>query len=820
MVSWSLAALRVANPPLLEALAARLSQQLPALTPPQLSMALWATARLLQSSGNTLHGMATLSLFSSSRSREVLLRALPGMSPKDLAVLAWSYGAVQASPGDRALQALWARTAAALPYMSHQGVAMVAGAVAQLRSEGAAREVGGDALGVEELHEKRLVRALVVAVLQRMAAAAAAARGPGRAGGDGMQGVRLSGRQGAAWLSSAVCSLARLGPARWAGGSSDSGNRSAVAAMHLLQLSCVHARALLPYCTAREAVPLLWGLGVVARAAAGVELEGPAAQGGAVGVVVGCPGDVVEGLVGVVEEAIRLDAAHAAAGEQAQRHGHGQGQQQEHPGEQKGQQQQQQQQLDGGLLSMFLMACVAHRHRPPPAVLQAACVLLLPHLASLSCHTLCEVVWAVALLQPTDPGAHALLPLHLMQQQQQLIAPLGDSAVAAAPGSIASVGAAGGAGVAPHGSQGTIGRQLMGLGGPHGSQVAARGSSVALHGPAPPTERSAGGVGGMHCAQEGADPLWRCVAGAWRRAQAERRAAKRAAAQRAAERRAAAATAAAATPGATDASSTTTAGVASAGGGGASPTASCSSGGSQGRERGVRVRRARVASRLRLRLLRQPRGLRAAAVARRRSVPGSGSGVERLERIETGAPAPSPAPPGMGSSTSSANTTSPLGPPALAVVTPRPSRRANGKATAAAAGAGTPGTAVPLPEAPTDNPSTAAAPTGHNNSTAQRQRPNGPTAAAHRSPIYPPAREALTRGSAGARLLLHRCLALLGRRLAVERSQLLSLDGLVRLSWAMCVTRMYAPRWVVWVTRCGTMHTAHWRSNYGWRWRV
>ncbi len=811
MVSWSLAALRAANPPLLEALAGRLSQQLPLLAPPQLSMALWAAARLLQSSGNTLHGMATLSLFSSNRSREALLRALPGMSPKDLAVLAWSYGAVQASPGDRALQALWARTAAALPYMSHQGVAMVAGAVAQLRSEGGAREVGGDVLGVEELHEKRLVRALVVAVLQRMAAAAAAAtaagRGPGRAGGDGMQGVRLSGRQGAAWLSSAVCSLARLGPTRWAGGSSssDSGNRSAVAAMHLLQLSCVHARALLPYCTAREAVPLLWGLGVVARAAAGAELGGPAAQGGGGGELVGCPGDVVEGLVGVVEEAIRADAAHAAAREQAERSARGQEQEQEQQGQQLVQQQGQQ--LDGGLLSMFLMACAAHRHRPPPAVLQAACVLLLPHLASLSCHTLCEVVWAVVLLQPTDPGAHALLPLQLMrqqqhhhyhqQQQEQLPAPLDRStaAAAAAAGSIA-VAAAVKPGEASHGNHATTREQPVSLDRQKGSRSAMRRSSMALHGVAPPAERAAAGVGSSQDATEATDPLWRWVAAAWRRTQAERRAAKWAAAQRAAERRAAAA---AAVPVGTAASSAAMeTGAAAAGGGDdASAAASGCSGGSQGRERAVRVRRPHVASRLRLRLLRQPRDPGAPAAASRRSGPGSGSASERLESTAPAAPATSPAQPGLGSSTSATHATSPLGPPALAVVTRRPSPSRNGKATATADSAGTLGTAAPLPEAPAGSPPTPAAPAGHDSSTAGRQRPNGPAAAARGSPIYPPASEALTRGSAGARLLLQRCLALLGRRLAVERSQLLSLDGLVRLSWAMCVTRMYAPRWVL-----------------------
>jgi hypothetical protein len=285
-------------------------------------------------------------------------------------MLAYAYASAGVSPGDAALEALWARAAALAPSLPGHALATLAAAAADLRCGHVAllRRLAGSA--AQHLTQAELPRH------QRVAPAAA--------------GVQRE----AAWLSSLVCALGRLG----------------VSDARLMQLACRRARALLQASPAaaggggaalggREAVPLLWGLAALCRppSAAWAAATGRAAETGAAApagwVPPLCPPDVVWGLAaaaeaGIVAEVVRLSASGQATA----------------PADALRDEAEAGSQLDGGLLSMYLSACVGLRHRPAAHVLEAACAALLRRLPGLSSHVLCDVAWALANLAPPPPA--------------------------------------------------------------------------------------------------------------------------------------------------------------------------------------------------------------------------------------------------------------------------------------------------------------------------------------------------------------------------------------------------------------------------------
>ncbi|KXZ54771.1 hypothetical protein GPECTOR_4g841 [Gonium pectorale] len=443
MCSWALAALGCPLHPSLEPLASRLASLLPALAPPQLAMALWSVAKLIHTARGDLPGMASLRLFQDSRGP--LLAALPRLGLRHVAMVAWAYSAAGVQPGEGALAALWERSAALMAAQASEAPAAALpagmGAGAPVHSTGAGlgplRPSGGGGGGVQRLAESgqalailgramaqfrcrqpRALAAFAVAVMARLASAPSPQLPPPPPSSDShgrsLDGASASSSSAAAdragsddaaasegvFLSSVVCSLGRLG----------------VRDDRLLQLVCRRAVALAPAMGVREAVPLLWGLGAMCQPS---PANGGLGGSGGPGVAAGsearaCPPAVVWALAGVVEDAIRSDAiaeaqavtvlvsrprdnaagatAATIAGDPLTRGSA----------------------LDGGLLSMFLLACVAHRHRPAAPVLQATCALLLRRLPALASHTLCELAWAVATLVPPpggDVGAHVVLPV-------------------------------------------------------------------------------------------------------------------------------------------------------------------------------------------------------------------------------------------------------------------------------------------------------------------------------------------------------------------------------------------------------------------------
>eukprot|EP00198_Chlamydomonas_reinhardtii_P010801 XP_001700138.1 predicted protein [Chlamydomonas reinhardtii] len=389
--------------------------------PPQLARFAWALARLSLSAdgrGGSAAvagaGMACLRLFNGSRG--ALLAALPHLGPQGVAMLAWAYATAQLNPGDGALAALWERAAVLAPGLSGRGLAMVGAAMAHFRCRHA-----------------RLTRALLATAAARIA------------------------------FLQLVCSrVPHLLPPP---AKDRRGQQPPAQVQAQAQQRRVAPGRLRRHLAAAEAVPLLWGLAAMARgpppspapaaappAAPGMPpghaealpprqaASGPHAGSGAGHHTGGAvlPPDVVAGLAAVVEAAIRADAGCATTSADTNRSG-------DKPERQR--QPQRQRQLDGGLLSMFLSACVEHRHRPAPPVLQAACALLLPLAPGLASHTLCELAWAVTMLAPpvrpgtgfsgvsgsgaADLGAHAMLPLGPRTRPSDATVPVEGAASAA-----------------------------------------------------------------------------------------------------------------------------------------------------------------------------------------------------------------------------------------------------------------------------------------------------------------------------------------------------------------------------------------------------
>ncbi|GIL54963.1 hypothetical protein Vafri_10646 [Volvox africanus] len=399
---WGLATLGCPGNATLEPVVGCLTTLLPSLDTEQLPMALWSIAKLMTTAGGkSLPSMAVLRFFQASRGP--LTAALPRLTSQGVAMVAWAYATAGINLGDAAMTRLWERAvevakaaAAQEGRDTGQALAMVAGAMAEFRCR----------------HE-RLTRAVLVAADVHMAAALQPISPPPPANHTPWSidvphgGKRLNEQASVSegvWLSSMACSLGRLG----------------VNDARFLDLACRRARVLAPMLSPREAIPLLWGLGVIARRAIS---EAPGIdekydvdrdrcnsdfRDGR-----GVPQDVIAGLAKVIERAIvasaqmpptsshrtpRRGGATSAATANSDC-GSGAGLRAA---------------LDGGLLSMFLIACVSHRHRPAAAVLEATSVLLRRRLRSLASHTLCEIAWALAVLRlPTggNIGVHAMLPL-------------------------------------------------------------------------------------------------------------------------------------------------------------------------------------------------------------------------------------------------------------------------------------------------------------------------------------------------------------------------------------------------------------------------
>ncbi|KAG2434920.1 hypothetical protein HYH02_012118 [Chlamydomonas schloesseri] len=917
MATWALAVLgggRVAGASAaLDAAAGRLAAVLagaaagavpggaPGLTPGQLAMALWSTARLMESgsgSGGEGAGMQCLRLFNGSRG--ALLAALPRLGPQGVAMVAWAYATAQLNPGDAALAALWERAAVLAPALPGRGLAMVGGAMAHFRC----RHV-------------RLTRALLAAAAARIsasdacAAAAGAAAGAGAGGGASLAAhlkqqkheQQAHGPQQqqqpddeAVWLPSVVCSLGRLG----------------VTEPAFLQLVCARVPNLLPppaqeqqplgwlesppqpqpqqrapqralqrtrklaggsrrYLAAAEAVPLLWGLSAMARgppppspapaaapaAAHGMALgdvgqldnlparPATAAWAGAgsshAGAVV--PPGVVEGLAAVVEAAIRADAGcsspnASSAGSQPDRS------QPQHQQRQPSRQQRQQQ-LDGGLLSMFLSACVEQRYRPAPAVLQAACALLLPLAPGLASHTLCEVAWAVTMLAPpvrpggsagsggsgaVDLGAHAMLPFGPRTRPSSASASVAELAAPVADGEVEEAEAEH---VQAWGEELTAALAVA-------QQQQQQQQQQRTSAPAAPEEAGQ------------RDELWAAVARLLRRSA---RAGRQSPAGEAPALAAAAAAAAAAagvqaevllTPedvaqlGASDA---------------ASPGVAARS--SRGAGRGsMRVRAARrmppatgndsnaaakapavtepanhnLATAPPVRLP-QRRYVPAAAAARQVQPQAKAADADDLKAGGDDLlvhPFPAMAT-GAGGVITAVDAAAALASAQLPPMPPLPLQlwplrlppgerlfRLRPRAellqrttvrTAAAAAAAAAARRQASKDAAADAAAAAAAAAAIKRSDSSRRRPSKPTgagaaaaaataptpSAAAVAPIYPPRHQQGSQAAAGD-ALLRRCLALLSRRLCVERTEVLTLESLVRAAWAMCVARLYTPR--------------------------
>ncbi|KAG2490831.1 hypothetical protein HYH03_010752 [Edaphochlamys debaryana] len=391
----SLAALRCPRHASADALAARLGPHLPSLEPPRLALALWAAGRLVEAAGGEV-GHDMALLRMLSSARGPLVACLPRMGPRGVAMAAWAFDAAGANPGEAVLGAVWERAAAAAPRMGGRGLAMLAGAMARFRCR-----------------NPRALAALVAAAKARMAAAIGAAGVGGRA-------AALGGEEVGVWMSGLVCGLGRLG----------------VRDPEVLEVACRLVPPLLAggRLGPREAVPLMWGLAAMSRCdgvgsaaaaaafdadAAGLAVPpGGAGSGGSVAAAFGggCPPEVVLALASVVEQALGEDVLEAAAARSSatvaaasvrssRPHPSRQGQAQAETQAQAQAQPRPKPGMDAGLLCMYVFACVGLRHRPRPVLLQAACALLLPRLRALSSHTLCELAWSLAVLLPPPPGA-------------------------------------------------------------------------------------------------------------------------------------------------------------------------------------------------------------------------------------------------------------------------------------------------------------------------------------------------------------------------------------------------------------------------------
>ncbi|GLI67311.1 hypothetical protein VaNZ11_011497, partial [Volvox africanus] len=398
---WGLATLGCPANATLEPVVGCLATVLPSLDTVQLPMALWSIAKLMTTAGGkSLPSMAVLRFFQASRGP--LTAALPRLTPQGVAMVAWAYATAGINLGDAAMTRLWERAvevAKAAAGQEGRGtgqeLAMVVGAMAEFRCR----------------HE-RLTHTVLVAADVHMAAALQSASPPPPAnhtpwstdvphGGKSLLD-EASVSEGV-WLSSMACSLGRLG----------------VNDARFLNLACRRARVLAPMLSPRAAIPLLWGLGAIARRAVseapGIDAKHDVNRDRCNSDFrdgCGVPTDVIAGLAEVIERAIvasaqmpkrsshrspRRGGATSAAAASDCGSGAGLGAA-----------------LDGGLLSMFLIACVSHRHRPAATVLEATSVLLLHRLRSLASHTLCEIAWALAVLRLPmggDIGVHAMLPL-------------------------------------------------------------------------------------------------------------------------------------------------------------------------------------------------------------------------------------------------------------------------------------------------------------------------------------------------------------------------------------------------------------------------
>ncbi|GIL82937.1 hypothetical protein Vretifemale_11838 [Volvox reticuliferus] len=398
---WGLANLGCPGNATLELVVGRLATLLPSLDTEQLPMALWSIAKLMTTANRkSLPSMSVLCFFQASRGP--LTVALPQLTPQGIAMVAWAYATAGVNLGDAAMAMLWERAVEVAAAASGkngrdtgQALAMVAGAMAEFRCRH--ERLTCAVLAAADVH--------MAAALQPVSLSLPENHTPRSA--NVPQGVKSHLEQASiaegVWLSSMACSLGRLG----------------VHDARFLDMACRQARLLAPMLSPREAIPLLWGLGVIARRAGGVA-SGIDKKHGMIrtrcnsGSRDGCgvPPDVIAGLTEVIERAIlasaqtpstssrrtqRRGGGTAAATAGAGRAGAGLGAA-----------------LDGGLLSMFLIACVSHRHRPAAIVLEATSLLLRRGLRSLASHTLCEIAWALAVLRLPkggDIGVHAMLPL-------------------------------------------------------------------------------------------------------------------------------------------------------------------------------------------------------------------------------------------------------------------------------------------------------------------------------------------------------------------------------------------------------------------------
>ncbi|EFJ41489.1 hypothetical protein VOLCADRAFT_107691 [Volvox carteri f. nagariensis] len=703
MMAWGLATLGCPGDAVLELVVGRLTALLPSLEPDQLPMALWSVAKLMTTdSGSPLPGMSVMQFFHASRGP--LAMALPRLAPQGVAMAAWAYATAGVNPGEAGLAALWERA-----------VAVAVAAAAAAPSTGVGEDAGQalamltSAMAEFRCRHVRLTRAVLVAAAAHMAAlqqiqprqpyhSQQQQRLQPASGGNG-ETVREAAFPDGVWLSSVICSLGRLG----------------VCDGRVLQLACRRAVALAPVLTPREAVPLLWGLGVLAKrigrtaaaAAAGDEYGTDGSRrGGSLGADAALL-DAVAALTGVIEPVI-LDAAadcspHAnRVASTALRRGGGGSSIRAATVAAGGAasccSNRRAAALDGGLLSMFLIACVAHRHRPDAVVLEATSLLLRRHLRSLASHTLCEIAWALAVLRPPpggNMGIHAMLPL---AEKPSVV----DNAVAPNTDAVATTTASGWFHPDPVSCR-FRGRSASAAGGVGASADSVRGHGDAVQGLAAASTLSPFAVHSPGSGDPGS-----CVAGNAKKGEEVRIDAKP-----------------------------------------AQSLEGCDDG--SGGSVHAAVRRRMLSSLLRWSRPEVPLVLAALLQRRRR---------RRRPRAAAGGAAPLP----------HSGMTATTDPKAVSRSAADSNRRSNRRARDAGG--------VP----PCDSEQTA--------------RPEGVPLTPRASlvaPIYPP-RHTVPEDQVCSQRLLECCLRLLGRRLCVERSELLTLESLVKVTWAMCVLRMYTPR--------------------------